>query len=76
MKQHKRGNPAADRPGCKCENIRLVRESSTRVHGRMSRGGHRLPKVTPGPAMPYLSTPRGWATTETACGRVFERRMP
>jgi hypothetical protein len=31
----------------------------------MARGGHGLPKVSPGPAMPYPSTPCGWSTTET-----------
>jgi hypothetical protein len=35
-------------------------------HGRMARGGHGLPKVSPVPAMPYPSLPCGWATTETA----------
>jgi hypothetical protein len=33
-------------------------------HGRMARGGHGLPKVSPGPAMPDPSTPKftvgGW----------------
>jgi hypothetical protein len=33
---------------------------------RMARGGHGLPKVSPGPAMIYPSTPSGWATPETA----------
>jgi hypothetical protein len=32
----------------------------------MARGIHRLPKVSPGPAMPDLSTPCGWDTTKTA----------
>jgi hypothetical protein len=31
-------------------------------HGRMARGGHGLPKVSLGPAMPYPSTPCGWPT--------------
>jgi hypothetical protein len=35
-------------------------------HGRMARGGHGLPKVSPGPAMPYPSTPCGRVTRETA----------
>jgi hypothetical protein len=29
------------------------------VHGRMARGGHELPKVSPGPTMPYPSMPYG-----------------
>jgi hypothetical protein len=33
---------------------------------RMARGGHGLPKVLPGPAMPCSSTPCGRATPETA----------
>jgi hypothetical protein len=33
----------------------------------MARGGHGLPKVLPGPAMPYPSTPCGRA----ACGRLL-----
>jgi hypothetical protein len=32
----------------------------------MARGGHGLPKVLLGPAMPYPSTLCGWATPETA----------
>jgi hypothetical protein len=32
----------------------------------MARGGHGLPKVSPGPAMPDLSTPGKQATTEMA----------
>jgi hypothetical protein len=35
-------------------------------HRRMARGGHGLPKVSPGPAMPYLSMPCGRATPKTA----------
>jgi hypothetical protein len=37
-------------------------------HGRMASatGSHGLPKFSPGPAMPYLSTPCGRATSETA----------
>jgi hypothetical protein len=31
-------------------------------HGRMARGGHRLPKVSLGPAMPNSSMPCRWAT--------------
>jgi hypothetical protein len=36
------------------------------VHGRIARGGHGLPKVSPRPPMPDLSTPSGRATPETA----------
>jgi hypothetical protein len=35
-------------------------------HGHMARGGHRLPKFSPRPAMPFPSTPCGRATLETA----------
>jgi hypothetical protein len=35
-------------------------------HGRMESGGHRPPKVLPGPAMPNPSTPCGLVTPETA----------
>jgi hypothetical protein len=35
-------------------------------HGCMARGGHGLPKVSPGPVMPFPSMPCGWATPETA----------
>jgi hypothetical protein len=34
-----------------------------RSHGRMARGIHGLPKVSPGPAMLHPSVPCGWATT-------------
>jgi hypothetical protein len=34
-------------------------------HGRMARGGHKLPEVSLGPAMPYLPTPCRRATPET-----------
>jgi hypothetical protein len=41
----------------------------------MTRGGYRLPKVSFGPAMPYLSTIFGLADAETAswgaCGRLL-----
>jgi hypothetical protein len=40
--------------------------SLTNYHGHMARGGHALPKVSFGPAMPYPSTPCGWDTRETA----------
>jgi hypothetical protein len=29
------------------------------MHGHMTRGGHGLPKVSPGPAMPYPSSSYG-----------------
>jgi hypothetical protein len=32
----------------------------------MARGGHGLPKVSPGPTLPNPSTPCGGATAETA----------
>jgi hypothetical protein len=35
-------------------------------HGLMAEGGHGLPKVSPGPAMPDPSKPCGRATPETA----------
>jgi hypothetical protein len=35
-------------------------------HGRLVRGGHGLPKVSPSFGMPNPSTPCGWATPETA----------
>jgi hypothetical protein len=38
----------------------------TAMHGRMAKGGHGLPKVSPGSALPYPSMPREWATPETA----------
>jgi hypothetical protein len=38
----------------------------TRHHGRMARGGHGLPKVSPRPDKPYPSTLYGRATLETA----------
>ena len=37
----------------------------------MTRGGHGLPKVLLGPAMPYPSTLYGFATPETAF-RAFQ----
>jgi hypothetical protein len=40
----------------------------TSIDGRMARGGHGLPKVSPGSAMPYPSTPAGRATPKTALG--------
>jgi hypothetical protein len=36
------------------------------IHGRMARGGHGLPKSSPGLVMPNPSTPCGRATPETA----------
>jgi hypothetical protein len=35
-------------------------------HGVTARGGHGVPKVSPGPTMPYLFTPCGQATPEAA----------
>jgi hypothetical protein len=44
------------------QHVHLLRDSD---HGRIARGGHGLPKVSPGPAMAYPSTPCGRATSET-----------
>ena len=41
-------------------------DDNTPGHGCMARGGHGNLKVSPGPAMPYLSTPCGQAILETA----------
>jgi hypothetical protein len=55
------------------------------VHKRMAWGGHGLPKTSLGPAMPYPSSPSGWATPETAlqpfqgwatCGRLLPLWTP
>jgi hypothetical protein len=43
-----------------------VLSTASNIHGRMARGGHGLPKVSPGTAMPYPSMPWGRATPETA----------
>jgi hypothetical protein len=40
------------------------------THERMARGGHGLPKVLPGTALPDTSTPCGQATPETTL-RLF-----
>jgi hypothetical protein len=40
------------------------------THERMARGGHGLPKVSPGPAMPNPSKPCGRATPETALRKI------
>jgi hypothetical protein len=40
--------------------------SAVGSHGRMARGGHGLPKVSPGLARPYLSMPCGQAIPVTA----------
>jgi hypothetical protein len=44
-------------------------------HGRMARGGHGLPKVSVGPAMPYPSMPCGQATPEMSL-RLFQGGPP
>jgi hypothetical protein len=44
-------------------------------HGRMARGGHRLPKVSPGLAMPYPSMPCGRDTPETPAGTPHAARL-
>jgi hypothetical protein len=41
------------------------RKAFTSLHKRMARGGHELPKVSPGLAMPNPSMPYGWATPKT-----------
>jgi hypothetical protein len=43
-------------------------------HGLMGRGDHGLPKVSPGPTMPYPSMPCGRASPETAISalRLFQ----
>jgi hypothetical protein len=59
--------------------------SQNSSHGRMGKSGHGLPKVSPGPAMPYPSVPcvrpplkqspghfRGGSTAgRTACGHLL-----
>jgi hypothetical protein len=45
-------------------------------HGRMGRGGHRLPKVSHMPVMPDPSTPCGRATPETAVFYPFGHPTP
>jgi hypothetical protein len=51
--------------GCENKtNVMPVKRFNNYKH--MVRGGHRLPKVSPGPAMPYPSTPCGRATPQTA----------
>jgi hypothetical protein len=49
----------------------LFPSSRRSVHGRMAEGGHGLPKVSPGPGMPYPYTPCGQATPENA-SRSFQ----
>jgi hypothetical protein len=49
----------------------LLKQSIFKVHGRMGRGGHGLPNVSPRPTMPYLYTPCRQATPETAL-RLFQ----
>jgi hypothetical protein len=41
-------------------------EVNNQSHGRMARGGHELPNVSPGPVIPDPFTPCGWATPEMA----------
>jgi hypothetical protein len=48
---------------------------ATHRHGRRAKGGHGLPKVSLGPAMPNLSTPCERATPETARGQVACGRL-
>ena len=44
----------------------MISVSLSLSHRRMARGGHVLPKVSPGPALPDPSTPCGRATPKTA----------
>jgi hypothetical protein len=55
----------------RCQNYQNQHQSpevknriSASCHGRMTRSGHGFPKVSPGPAMPYPSTPCRRATFE------------
>jgi hypothetical protein len=40
-------------------------------HGRMATGGNGLPKISPGPIIPYRSTSYGQATSEMALRGPF-----
>jgi len=48
----------------------VLKRNVLRLHGRMARGGHGLPKVSLGPAMPNPFITCGRATPETAVSRV------
>jgi hypothetical protein len=48
------------------QSVKLLTMAMVSNHSCMARGGHGLPNVSLGPAMPYLSTPCGRATPETA----------
>jgi hypothetical protein len=52
-----------------------VRQLGHGDHGRMERGGHGLPKISRGPAMPYPSTPCG-QTTPGPYGRLLPLWTP
>jgi hypothetical protein len=53
-------------------------QKKKRVHGRTARSGHELPKVSPGPAMPFCSAPckqavrpiHGWPTPRAGSLRL------
>jgi hypothetical protein len=49
-----------------CGRAKARRGAGRRWQGRMARGVHGLPKVSPGTAMPYPCMPCGPATPETA----------
>jgi hypothetical protein len=53
------------------DQVKDERRTSCR-HGRMAKGGHGLPKVSPWPAKPYRSTPCGRATYKTTL-QPFQR---
>jgi hypothetical protein len=60
----RRRRVAADSCNEKEDSYGCPRRGST--HGRTARGCHGLPKVSSGPAMPYLSPPLGRATPKIA----------
>jgi hypothetical protein len=51
------------------KQILACRRKMVRKHSRMARGGHGLPKVSPGPAIPYPSMPYRFRAGPSA-GRV------
>jgi hypothetical protein len=71
VKQNKQNEAPRDSRRCRLkwkklkEGANRTRDDMTR-HGRMARRGHGLPKVSPGPALPYPSSPCGRATPEMA----------
>jgi hypothetical protein len=75
---HPHGQHAGERRRCFIANTAVCSApapTSTRptsLHGRMARGGHGLPKVSPGLFMPYPSKHCGRATPETVL-QPFQR---